>query len=192
MKDDSYIKIGSTKMVDIDFTLSYPSTAYFVSVNMVIEFTSMGQVIPTRIDILPYKLSGFSDFGNTTSHTIDILKILLVVYTLYAVLTNFQSYGTIENIFRLKNIWANIVDIMIIILQTYSFAIKVQDGQDFDFEPSLILTYEKRHNYQSIYFMARNFRDFCICETIGLIFVLLKVVDGFRYIQRLNNIVMCV
>lgn len=40
--------------------------------------------------------------------------------------------------------------------------------------------------------MARNFRDFCICETIGLIFVLLKVVDGFRYIQRLNNIVMTV
>ena len=113
-------------------------------------------------------------------------------YTLYVVIQNFQSYGTIENIFKLKNLWANIVDIMIIALQTYSFMIKVQDGNSFDFQPPLVLTYEKRHKFQSIYFLARNFRDFCICETVGLIFVLLKVVDGFRYIQRLNNIVMVV
>ena len=89
MRKGDYIKIGSTQMVDIDFTLSYPSTAYFVSVNMLLEFTSMGQVIPTRIDIMPYKLSGFSPYGDANSHTIDIFKLILVFYTLYVVMTNF-------------------------------------------------------------------------------------------------------
>jgi len=63
MEDQNYIKKGSTKMINIDFSLSYPSTSYFISVNMMIEFTNQGEVIPTRIDILPLKLSAFAEFN---------------------------------------------------------------------------------------------------------------------------------
>jgi hypothetical protein len=81
---------------------------------------------------------------------------------------------------------------MIIILQTWSFVIKVQDGNWFTFNPMTVLNKKERDNYQSTYFLARNFRNFCMMETIGLIFVLFKVISGFRYIQRLNVIIMTV
>jgi len=41
-----------------------------------------------------------------------------------------------------------------------------------------------------MFFLARNFRDFCIMETIGLIFIAIKVIDGFRINLRFNVIVM--
>ena len=42
MKDNNYIELGKTKMVDIDYAISIPHLAYFLSVNMMFEFTSMG------------------------------------------------------------------------------------------------------------------------------------------------------
>lgn len=42
MEQDQFISIGKTKMIDIDFSLSYPSTSYLVAVNMLIEFSTMG------------------------------------------------------------------------------------------------------------------------------------------------------
>jgi len=42
MKRDDYIDIGLTKMIDIDFSLSYPSSSFFVSVNMMVELSSTG------------------------------------------------------------------------------------------------------------------------------------------------------
>jgi len=59
-------------------------------------------------------------------------------------------------------------------------------------QPNDLLRKTDRYNYQSTFFLARNFRNFCMMETIGLIFVLFKVVSGLRYIQRLNVIIMCV
>jgi hypothetical protein len=84
MRLEKYIQ-KSTKMVDIDFSISVPSTSYFVAVNMLIEFNPTGQVVPTRIDILPYKLSPFSDFKEDNTSTIDVLKFILVLYTAYIV-----------------------------------------------------------------------------------------------------------
>jgi len=89
MNIDGFISIGATKMVDIDFTFVYPSSGFFVSVNMLVEFTSNGQVIPTRCDIMPYKLSGFATYDNGPSGTVDVMKILLVLYTIYNVLMNY-------------------------------------------------------------------------------------------------------
>jgi hypothetical protein len=65
---------------------------------------------------MPYTLSGFSEYGDSASHKIDLTKMFLVVYTCYAVFVNCQNYKTIENVLKIKNIWANIVDLMIIIL----------------------------------------------------------------------------
>jgi hypothetical protein len=93
MKREQYIKLGATKMVDIDFSFVYPSSGFFVSVNMLVEFTPNGQVIPTRMDVLPYRLSAFADYNEEVTGTIDVMKILLVLYTCYAVLLNYQSYS---------------------------------------------------------------------------------------------------
>ena len=62
MNLNGFIKIGRTKMVDVDFTMAIPASAYYVAVNMLFEFNPYGQVIPTRIDILPYKLSPFAEY----------------------------------------------------------------------------------------------------------------------------------
>lgn len=42
MRKEKYIELGKTKMVDIDFSLSFPATSYFLTVNMLIEFTAQG------------------------------------------------------------------------------------------------------------------------------------------------------
>ena len=58
----TFIRYGATKAVDIDFSLSFPDTGYFVGVNILFEFSTSGQVIPTRMDILPYRISAFSPY----------------------------------------------------------------------------------------------------------------------------------
>jgi hypothetical protein len=40
MRSERYIELGKTKMVDIDFSLCFPATSYFLSVNMLLEFTA--------------------------------------------------------------------------------------------------------------------------------------------------------
>jgi hypothetical protein len=42
MRREDYISLGMTKMVNIDFSLCFPATSYFLSVNMLIEFTVQG------------------------------------------------------------------------------------------------------------------------------------------------------
>ena len=140
MKKDRYIEYGdgtmggATKMVDIDFSILYPSSSFFVSVNMLVEFSSKGQVVPTRIDIMPYKLSAFATYNTEPTATIDSLKMLLVIYTCYAVLVNCQSYS-MQKLFSTSAIWDNLTDLMIIFLQTYSFFIKMSDADTFDLDP---------------------------------------------------------
>lgn len=93
MHDEHYIKLGETKMINIDFSLSYPSTAYYLSVNMLIEFDQVGQVIPTRIDCLPYKLGAFSSYNMSNNKLIDFLKFVLVLYTAKCVFDVFKTRG---------------------------------------------------------------------------------------------------
>ena len=93
MQKHEYVKRGETKAVNIDFTFMFPSTAYFVNVNMLIEFTLLGQVIPTRFDVNPYRLSTFNkQFDNESTRVIDFFKFLLVLYTIWAVLTDLAKY----------------------------------------------------------------------------------------------------
>ena len=117
---------------------------------------------------------------------------MLVIYTCYAVLVNCQSYNSIDSILSFSSIWDNFTDLMIIFLQTFCFMLKVSDGDTFNINPNDILQLNMRKNYSSLYFIANNFRDFCIMETIGLIFIFAKVADGLRTLQRFNVIVMTV
>ena len=40
--DEEYIALGKTKAIDIDFALAYPATNFYIAVNMLVEFSSMG------------------------------------------------------------------------------------------------------------------------------------------------------
>jgi len=127
MKESNYIETGKTKMVDIDYTIMIPHLAYFLSVNMMFEFTSMGQVIPTRIDVMPYKLSPFTKYKEDATSFVDGLKFLLVLYTFYAVVDRYKTYarqGKLLSNFG-ANLLENFIDMLIVALQTLCFAIKI-------------------------------------------------------------------
>jgi len=89
MKRNNFIEVGKTKAVDMDFTLVFPSKSYFVNVNMLVEFTPQGRVIPTRMDVSPYKMSAFAGYNESPVKSIDTMKFVLVIYTAYCVLINF-------------------------------------------------------------------------------------------------------
>jgi len=40
MHENGYVKIGATKAINIDYSLLYPASSYFINVNMMIEFSS--------------------------------------------------------------------------------------------------------------------------------------------------------
>lgn len=67
MKKEDFIKIGETKALIIDFNKLYPSSGLFVTTLMLLEFTHSNQVIPTRLDVLPFKMSPFSKFNKEMS-----------------------------------------------------------------------------------------------------------------------------
>jgi hypothetical protein len=73
-------------------------------------------------------------------------------------------------------------------VQTYTFAVKVSDADTFNIDPAQILQKENRTKYQSLYFLAINFQNLTILDSIALIFILVKVVDGLRFIRKLNVI----
>jgi hypothetical protein len=87
-------------------------------------------------------MSAFANNNKDIIKTIDTLKFLLVIYTFYCVVINMTKYGSLELIFRMSNIWENIVDIMIIFLQSYSFAIKIIDSNSFDIDPKFLIDVE--------------------------------------------------
>lgn len=60
LREMDYLSIGETKAVNIDFSVMYPSTAIFINVNLLVEFTHLGQLLPTRFDIAYYQLSSFT------------------------------------------------------------------------------------------------------------------------------------
>jgi len=82
-----------------------------------------------------------------------------------------------------------LVDITIVLLQTWGFLVKLQDSFAFNIDTADIFKKDFRKTNQSIYFEATNFRNFCLLDTIGLIFIATKVVDGFRLMKRLNVII---
>ena len=125
MNDEQYIELGKTKAIDIDFALAYPSTNYYVAVNMLIEFSSMGQVIPTRIDILPYKLSAFASAQNEATGILDWFKIVLVVYTIRLVKNNLQTVYRAKKKLTFADFGDNGIDLMVIFLQLTCFIIKM-------------------------------------------------------------------
>ena len=67
--------------------------------------------------------------------------------------------------------------------------VKVQDSFAFNIDTADIFKKEFRRTNQSIYFEAINFRNFCLLDTIGLIFIAMKVIDGVRLMKRLNVII---
>ena len=121
LKSSNYLSIGPSKIVNIDFTLFFPSTGYFLSINMLFEMTVQGQVVPTRMDILPYKYSAFASNNIDPTGPIDVMKIMLVIYTVTVVCQNFKKQ---KSVFLFSNITDNFIDLMIIFLQTYCFCIK--------------------------------------------------------------------
>lgn len=124
MQINGYIEYGPTKAINIDYSLSFPATGYFISVNMLFEFSAQGQIIPTRLDVSPYKLSGFADHNETPTLTYDLLKQSLVIYTMYVVYQNLYSLGkpsstavfAWEKIFTMKAFVDNLVDLTVIFL----------------------------------------------------------------------------
>ena len=74
-----------------------------------------------------------------------MLKICLVIYTLYAVVINIQNQKTIEKILRFDVISDNFGDLMIIGLQIYGFFVKYNDKSVFDYDSNLILFKEMRY-----------------------------------------------
>lgn len=101
-----------------------------------------------------------------------------------------RNSKSLENAFRISNIWNNIIDIMIILVQTYCFALKLCDANTFDVDPKEFLSESQRRDFYPLHFIGRNYHDFCVMETIGLIFIALKILDGFRINQRINVIFM--
>lgn len=77
-------------MVDIDINLAIPATNYFVSINMLFEFTPLGQIIPTRIDTLPYKLSPFATYKEDITSLLDWIKVGLNFYNVYAIIAYYK------------------------------------------------------------------------------------------------------
>mmetsp|Transcript_19374 Transcript_19374/g.29718 ORF Transcript_19374/g.29718 Transcript_19374/m.29718 type:complete len:245 (-) Transcript_19374:276-1010(-) len=139
---------------------------------------------------MPFKLSAFATKNEDATGFIDWMKIILVAYTCYCVALNFVALRTWNNMLKMQNLYDNATDITIIFLQTYTFMLKMQDANSFNIDPMLLLKDSMRRKYLSIYFFAVNFRDFTILETIGLIVILVKVVDGLRLMQRLNVIIL--
>jgi len=66
----------------------------------------------------------------------------------------------------------------------------VQDADTFNIVRSEILGKREQKTHYPLYFLARNFSDFCIMETIGMIFITLKIIDGLRIVGKMNTIML--
>jgi hypothetical protein len=103
--------------------------------------------VPTRIDCLPYKLSAFATYNKDATQTIDLLKFCLVIYTAFCVYQNYAAQKTLSNMLKLQNLYDNSTDIIIVVIQTYTFMIKVSDADSFNPDPRQILSKENRFRY---------------------------------------------
>ena len=88
MMQYDYIQEGETKAVDVDFTMMWPGsgeTYIYVNVNLLIEFSVDGQVIPTRFDLRPIKLSPFSP--QNPDHSLLVLEVFRIILVLQVVVS---------------------------------------------------------------------------------------------------------
>jgi len=65
-------------------------------------------------------------------------------------------------------------------VQTWCFILKIIDASTFDIDPKLFLTESVRRKFYPLHFVGNNYHTFCIMETVGLVFIALKILDGFR------------
>lgn len=68
-------------MMSISFTILFPSTTYLMPVFALIEISQIGKVIPTRIEVMPYRVGPFAKANVSLNSFVDPLKFLLVIYT---------------------------------------------------------------------------------------------------------------
>jgi len=81
----------------ITFNMYMINEDYFTSVIYVIEFTVSGNIIPTKMEILPFRVSPFTR-GDTAIEALQILRIFNLTYLGGLILYKLCALGTIENI----------------------------------------------------------------------------------------------
>ena len=87
-----------------------------------------------------------------------------------------------------RAISTNIIDVVIIFAQVYTFYIKLTDSSGFDVEMKKMLFKENRDRHTNFYFLARNFKAQINVEAISLIFIVRKILNSFRIIKKYNTI----
>lgn len=112
---------------------------------------------------------------------------ILTLYSLWCVIQNTLG-NSISHIFSFANIKENCIDVIIIVLLVYSFAIKVQDAKEFDIDPNTILFESHRRKHYMLFFLGKNYELFLTIQSISLIFIFLKLINATQYIQKVNNI----
>lgn len=99
MRAASYIRIGQTKALNIDFTWLFQSTGIFVNFNALIEFHTLNIIIPTRFDVQSYQESPFEkSIFQSRASLIEAIKILLVAYQAWEIVQHIKSYRYFANI----------------------------------------------------------------------------------------------
>lgn len=129
---------------------------------------------------MPYKLSPFSAYKEDVTSSLDVIKVFLNLYNMYAVWggykflkdTKAEQLGVDKDKFQpmkqpaifigliIGTIAESLVDIIIVLLQTLAFIIKVFDTFEMSVDPYLVLEKESRFKFQGLYFVSENFRNF--------------------------------
>jgi hypothetical protein len=76
-------------MVSTSFTILFPSTTYLVACFAMIEISQIGKVIPTRIELMPYRVGPFAKANVSLNSYVDPFKFILVIYTAICIVLNF-------------------------------------------------------------------------------------------------------
>lgn len=148
-------------------------------------------VVPTRFDITPYRLSPFHDniFKNDTG-IFEVFKFILVIYQAWEVLNYIKSHKTFNKMCSCDVIMGRFREIVIVLLQIFTFALKVNDMNSFELEPKQYLDETNRKKHFKFYFMSRNFRASLIFEVLSILFMGMKLYDFARINKTLNIILM--
>lgn len=128
MRELDYIKAGATKAINIDFTMLWPGETYvFVNVNILLEISQQGQVIPSKLGILPYTMSPFSSDNPDKGDTwIAVMRIILLMQTLTSVISDLRKVECAE-LFTLDSLFNFGMDLALLSAQTYCYVIKMSD-----------------------------------------------------------------
>lgn len=67
--------------------------------------------------------------------------------------------------------------------------LKISDAANFTFNSDIVLEENYREKYRPIHSAAQNFKLYCTLETLSLIFVLFRLINGMRVLLNFNFIV---